>query len=78
MSSPAQERSKLRQGELSAIDKAVDLLSSEEVGRTQGPRSTSGHNGRGVFVEFLVVLYGFFAAFRLFLAVPMVWLKMKL
>mmetsp|Transcript_88285 Transcript_88285/g.140398 ORF Transcript_88285/g.140398 Transcript_88285/m.140398 type:complete len:651 (+) Transcript_88285:48-2000(+) len=30
------ERSKLRQGELSAIDKAVDLLSSEEVGRTQG------------------------------------------
>jgi len=30
------ERSKLRAGELSAIDKAVDLLSSEEVGRTQG------------------------------------------
>lgn len=30
------ERSKLRQGELIAIDKAVDLLSSEEVGRTQG------------------------------------------
>ena len=35
----AQERSKLREGELSAIDKAVDLLSSEEVGRTQGPVS---------------------------------------
>lgn len=30
------ERSKLRAGELSAIDKAVDLLSSEEVGRSQG------------------------------------------
>lgn len=30
------ERSKLRAGELSAIDKAMDLLSSEEVGRTQG------------------------------------------
>lgn len=30
------ERSKLRAGELSAIDKAVDLLSSEEVGRNQG------------------------------------------
>lgn len=30
------ERRKLREGELSAIDKAVDLLSSEEVGRTQG------------------------------------------
>jgi len=30
------ERSALREGELSAIDKTVDLLSSEEIGRTQG------------------------------------------
>ena len=41
-----QERSKLRAGELSAIDKAVDLLSSEEVGRTQGPMSAGATGGR--------------------------------
>ena len=42
------ERSKLRAGELSAIDKAVDLLSSEEVGRTQGPMSSGATGGRWV------------------------------
>ncbi len=34
------ERSALREGELSAIDKTVDLLSSEEIGRTQGQQNS--------------------------------------